>query len=99
MPHPQRWSHDAIKDIAATPWSAHEDEKPEVLRVEGGADPESTRKDRVPVVRGAYIRETDFYRYRYTKVCPRCQHIVTYDPHAEVSTPHADDYRQRIMAE
>ena len=36
MPKPLKFSVEAIQSVAATPWSIHEAERPEVVKVDGG---------------------------------------------------------------
>ena len=99
MPQPQKWSVDAIGGVAATPWSQHEAEKPEVIKLDCPGVSLPDQPVRIPVVWRAYIRQKDRDKYGYTQNCPCCQSSITYGPNTQNSTPHTDQCRQRIMDE
>ena len=101
MPKPQKFNLDAIREVAATPWSIHEPTVPEVIRVEGGVGHED-KPGRAPVVRRLYIRQSDLdgpEGFGYTKGAPSVRAYLTYGPMVENSTPHSAACRARIEAE
>ena len=99
MPQIQRWSLEAVWDVAATPWSQHEASKPGVVKLDPITIAEEERKERVPQARRVYIRQNDLDEHGYTKNCPKYQSIIVYGPNTQSSTPHSKECRQRIMAE
>ena len=98
MPQPQRWSLEAVRDVAATLWSQHAASKPGVVKLDPTTVAEEERKERVPQARRVYIRQNDLNEHGYTKNCPKCQSIIVYRPNAQSSTPHSEERRTRSRA-
>ena len=60
MPKTQRFSLQAIREMAAIPWVLHEAEKQEVIKLEDNSVPGALAgKARIPIVRRGYIRQKD----------------------------------------
>ena len=99
MPQTQRWSLEAVRDVAAKSWSQHEASKPGVARLDPTTVAEEERKERVPQARRIYIRQNDLDKHEYANNCPKCQSIIVYGPNTQSSFPLSEVCRQRIMAE
>ena len=96
MPQPQKFSADAIREVAATPWSLHETSKPGVIKFDDAA-PGEARQERVPLARRLYIYDKDLKTHGYTKNCPKCQSIIVYGPNVQGTMNHSEECRKRIM--
>ena len=98
MPEPQKLDIDAVKGVAATPWSTHEPTILEVIRLDR-AEIEAPRKERVVAVRRLYIKREHLDFYGYAQHCPKWQSIIVHGNEAKSTVPHSEQCRARITAE
>ena len=98
MPEPQKWDIDAVKGVAATPWSMHEPTIPEVIRLDR-AEAEVPPKERVAAVGRLYIKQEDLDLYGYTQHCPKCESIIVHGNESRSTVPYSEQCRARITAE
>lgn len=98
MPEPQRWLVEQLRLVAATPWSPHASDEPEVIHHQADAAPGARggeTQDRLAQSRRLYIRQADLDQHGYTKNCQRCQHIIVNGPGA-ANIQHSEECRTRL---
>ena len=98
MSEPQKWDVEAVKGVAATPWSTHEPTVPKVIRLDK-AEAEPPCEERAAAVRRLYIKQEYLDLYGYTQHCPKCQSIIVHGSEARSNVPHSEQCRARIAAE
>ena len=75
FPEPQQWSLERIREVAITPWKAHEPETPVIVQADVPAG-EARVRDDLPKTRRLYITQKDLDKYGYTTTCSACMDQV-----------------------
>ena len=87
-----------MASVKITPWSLHEQKKPEVVFRDQLAQRPEPVDAPVRMARRVYIKPADIDKYGFTSGCPKCEHEMRYG-RGRCTVPHSERCRVRIMDE
>ncbi len=97
-PIQNRWDHDKVSAVAATPWSERTPHRPTVRFTEDQEPLEQHEPRAPPMPRNFQIKRADLIKHGYTDGCDQCEYIQRHGENRPGYT-HSPTCRARIMAE